>query len=57
MKTDVRNLDDNMRKIMRDVELIKNILASEGELSDLAKTNLDKARKEDESEYTDLEDL
>ncbi len=47
----------DMRKLMEDVALIKNILMSEGGLTPWAKKELMKARKEDESKYTDLEDL
>lgn len=55
MEIDVIHRD--MEKIMRDVELIKNILLSEGELTQWAKNALEKAREEGKSEYTDLEDL
>ncbi len=47
----------DMEKIRRDIELIKNILISEGELTEWAKDTLKKARAEEESKYTDLEDL
>lgn len=47
----------DMEKIRKDIELIKNILISEGELTEWAKDALKKARTEEESEYTDLEDL
>ena len=46
-----------MTQIKRDLELIKNILLSEGELTDWAKNALKEARAEDESKYTDLEEL
>ena len=57
MEIDTNTLHRDMEKMRRDLELIKNILMSEGELTDWAKNSLKGARKEKESEYTDLEDL
>ena len=57
MEIDTNTLHRDMEKMRRDLELIKNILMSEGELTDWAKNSLKEARKEKESEYTDLEDL
>ncbi len=57
MEIDTSTLHRDMEKMRRDLELIKNILMSEGELTDWAKNSLKEARKEKESEYTDLEDL
>ncbi|MEK6895110.1 MAG: hypothetical protein AABX48_01165 [Nanoarchaeota archaeon] len=51
------SLHEDVRKLRKDVELIKNILMSEGELSSWAKKEMIKARKEKEADYTDLEDL
>ena len=57
MEIDMNTLHGDMVKIQRELELIKRVLLSEGELTDWAKEELQKARKEDESEYIDLEDL
>ncbi len=57
MEIDTNMLHRDMEKIRRDVELIKNILMSEGELTSWAKNALREARKEKESKYIDLEDL
>ena len=57
MDTDVRVLHEDMQKIQRELVLIKKLLLMEGNLSDWAKTELQKAREEEESVYTDLEDL
>ncbi len=57
MEIDTSTLHRDMEKMRRDLELIKNILMSEGELTDWAKNSLKEARKEKESDYTDLEDL
>ena len=54
MKT--MNLKD-FEQLMRDVALIKNILISEGELSDYAKKEIDRARREKAEEYTSLDEL
>ena len=47
----------DIEQIKKDIDLIKNILMSEGELSNWAKKQLDKARKESEESYTSLEEL
>ena len=57
MEIDTNALSKDMTQIKRDLELIKNVLISEGELTDWARNSLDEARNEDESKYTDLEDL
>jgi hypothetical protein len=57
MEENMKVIHKDMRKIQRDLELIKNILASEGKLTEWAKQELKRAREEDESNYTDLEDL
>lgn len=56
MDNEIKKLEGNMNKIQRDIELIKNILMSEGELSSWAKKELAKARKRPESSYISLED-
>ena len=57
MEIDSNIIYKDMTQIKRDLELIKNILLSEGELTDWAKNALKEARAEDESKYTDLEEL
>ena len=52
-----KTLQKDMEKIKRDVELIKNILMSEGELTDWAKKELKNARNEPESRYISHENL
>jgi hypothetical protein len=44
----------DLQKLKRDVELIKNILSSEGDLTPWAKKQLAKARTQPEETYTDL---
>ncbi len=46
-----------MMKIQRDIELIKNILFSEGELSNWAKKELTKSRNASCSEYLSHEEV
>lgn len=56
---------EDLKKLIRDVAQIKEMLIAEKEekemeeveLTDWAKNELEEARKEDESKYTDLEDL
>jgi len=50
-------LHKDIAKLSKDVELIKNILMSEGELSDYAKLQLTKARKENEDSYISISKL
>jgi hypothetical protein len=57
METGINEVNQNIRKMRRDIELIKNILLSEGELSEYAKKELADARAEKEEEYTSLEEL
>ena len=57
METEINEVNKNILKMRKDIELIKNILISEGELSEYAKKELAKARQEKEEEYTDLEEL
>ena len=57
MEIDSNTIHKDMTQIKRDLELIKNILLSEGKLTDWAKNALEEARAEDESKYTDLEEL
>ena len=57
METETKSINEKLIRLAKDVELIKNILMSEGELTDYAKTELVKARDEKEENYTNLEDL
>jgi len=57
METETKSINEKLIRLAKDVELIKNILMSEGELTDYAKTELVKARAEKEENYTNLEDL
>lgn len=49
--------NNDIKQIKRDIEIIKNILMSEGGLTPWAKKQLDKSRKESEDTYTSLEEL
>ena len=51
MENDALSIQDNLSQMKRDIELIKNILISEGELTDWAEKELDKARQLPESQY------
>jgi len=53
----MKDLREDIKKLMIDVALIKETLLNEIELTDWAKEELKKAREEDESEYTPFEDL
>lgn len=51
---------EDIEKIKADLEIIKNMLLRkdpEGELSDWAKDELERAKNEPEENYTSLEDL
>lgn len=56
MEVDMNTLHKDMLKLQRELELIKNIIVAEGELSDWAKDELKKAREEDESDYISLDE-
>ena len=57
METSINTIHNDLMKIERDVELIKNILMSEGELTEWAKNELARAREEKEEDYTDFSGL
>ncbi len=57
MEVTVNNLHQDLMKLIRDVELIKNMIMAEGELSSWAKGQLKKAREEGEDSYTSLSEL
>lgn len=48
---------EDLKKLIRDVELIKNMLMSEGELTDWAKKELSEARRRPASSYVSLEEV
>ena len=55
MEVNMETLHGDMIKIQQELDLIKNVLLFEGELTDWAKSELKRAREEDESEYVSLE--
>ena len=57
MEVDMNTLHGDMKRIERELALIKNMLLAEGELSDWARSELENARNEDPSSYTDLEEI
>ncbi len=58
MKIENSNIDTkDFKQLIRDVALIKNILVSEGELTNWAKKELAKARAEKKEDYLSLEEL
>jgi hypothetical protein len=57
METEIKDLREDIKKLMIDVALIKNAFLNEGELTEWAKEELEKAREEDEGEYTSLDEL
>jgi len=57
VETEVKDLREDIRKLMIDIALIKNAFLDEGELTDWAKEELKKAREENEGEYIPLDEL
>lgn len=62
MEQELKDIRTDLKKLMVDVAIMKSILIPtgrdpEGELSDWAKEELEKARTEPEEEYIRLEDL
>ncbi len=58
METGIANVRiEDLAQLKRDVELIKNILQSEGELTDWAKKELAEARETPEEEFISMEDI
>lgn len=61
MECDLKEIDQRLIKLARDVEFIKQILTlkedDEGELSNWAKEELKKARSTSKSEYISLDDI
>ncbi|MDP3881316.1 MAG: hypothetical protein Q8Q31_00360 [Nanoarchaeota archaeon] len=56
-ETNQNTLREDIRIIQRDLEIIKRALLNDGKLTPWAKKQLAKARKEDPSLYTSLEEL
>jgi len=57
METDIKEINQNILQLRKELELIKNILLSEGELTDWAKDSLAEARKCSEEDYVSLEEI
>tara|TARA_Y100000031_G_C7985372_1_gene276645 strand:+ start:218 stop:421 length:204 start_codon:yes stop_codon:yes gene_type:complete len=58
MKTEIRNIKtEDLTKLKRDIELIKNILSEDYELSDWAKKELEEARKVPDSELISMNEI
>ena len=57
METEIKDLREDIKKLMIDVAIIKSTLLNEIELTGWAKEELKKAREENESEYISLNEL
>jgi len=57
MEIEIKNLKEDIKKLMIDVALIKETLLNETELTDWAKEELKMARKENESEYISIDKI
>jgi len=58
MESEIKEVSvEELKQLIQDVALIKNILVSEGELTEWAKNELVKARKTPELQYISLEKL
>jgi len=57
MEIEIKDLREDIKKLMIDVALIKSTLLNESELTDWAKEELKKAREEDEDKYVSLDEL
>ncbi len=57
METEIKDLREDIKKLMLDVALIKKVILNESELTDWANEELKRAREEDESEYLSLDEL
>ena len=57
METEIKDLREDIKKLIIDVAIIKSTLLNEIELTDWAKEELKKAREENESEYISLSEL
>lgn len=56
-KVSVQHLHKDILKLQQDINVIKHILSEEGKLTDWAKQQLEKARAEPDSSYTELDDV
>jgi len=61
MEFEIKKIDERLIKLARDIELIKGLLMpkidDEGELSDWAKSELERARNAPESEYISFDEV
>ena len=57
MEIEIKNLKEDIKKLMIDVALIKETLLNETELTDWAKEELKMAREENESEYISIDKI
>ena len=57
MESEIKNIHKDLIKLRVDIKLIKNILLSEGELTDWAKNELAEARKVPNFECVSHEDV
>ena len=57
MENNIVHIHEDLLRLRRDVELIKHILMSEGELTGWAKVQLSKARKQPKDSYISLNEL
>ena len=57
MESDIKALRNDIKQLVIDVSILKNSLLDEGELSEWALNELEKARAEPEENYISLEDL
>ena len=57
MEIEIKNLKEDIKKLMIDVALIKETLLNETELTDWAKEELKRAREENESEYISIDKI
>lgn len=57
METTINDVNHNLLKLMREIELIKHMISAEGELTPWAKKEIKKARAKPEETYTSLEEL
>lgn len=57
MESEIKDLREDIKRLMIDVALIKNAFLEEGELTDWANNELKKAREENENEYVSLDEL
>lgn len=57
MENEIKAIRNDIKQLIIDVSVLKNSLLDEGELSDWAIEELEKARAEPEENYVSLEDL